>query len=89
MLRDAATLIDNALVDFCEAVVALAEKHRDTVMIGRTHGMHAEPTTFGAKVALWALQLRRDRDRLDAATKEFPYANFQARLARIQILIHA
>ena len=69
MLRDAATLIDNALVDFCEAVVALAEKHRDTVMIGRTHGMHAEPTTFGAKVALWALQLRRDRDRLDAASK--------------------
>ncbi len=69
MLRDAATLIDRALVDFCEAVVVLAEKHRDTVMIGRTHGMHAEPTTFGAKVALWALQLRRDRDRLDAATK--------------------
>ena len=69
MLRDAATLIDRALADFCEAVVVLAEKHRDTVMIGRTHGMHAEPTTFGAKVALWALQLRRDRDRLDAATK--------------------
>ncbi|TRZ79816.1 MAG: adenylosuccinate lyase [Actinobacteria bacterium] len=69
MLRDAATLIDRALVDFCEAVVVLAKKHRDTVMIGRTHGMHAEPTTFGAKVALWALQLRRDRDRLDAAMK--------------------
>ncbi len=69
MLRDAATFIDRALVDFCEAVIVLAEKHRDTVMIGRTHGMHAEPTTFGAKVALWALQLRRDRDRLDAATK--------------------
>ena len=69
MLRDAATLIDRALGDFYEVVVALAEKHRDTVTIGRTHGMHAEPTTFGAKVALWALQLRRDRDRLEAATK--------------------
>ena len=69
MLRDAAVLIDRALADFCEAVVALAENHRDTVMIGRTHGMHAEPTTFGAKVALWALQLRRDRERLDVATK--------------------
>lgn len=69
MLRDAATLIDHALVDFYDVVVALAQKHRDTVMIGRTHGMHAEPTTFGAKVALWALQLRRDRDRLDAAKK--------------------
>ncbi len=69
MLRDAASLIDHALADFCEAVVALAEKHRDTVMIGRTHGMHAEPTTFGAKVALWGLQLRRDHERLDIATK--------------------
>ena len=36
-------------------------------MIGRTHGIHAEPTTFGAKVALWALQLDRDRTRLEAA----------------------
>ena len=42
--------------------------HRDTVMIGRTHGIHAEPTTFGAKVALWALQLDRDRTRLRTAT---------------------
>ena len=36
-------------------------------MIGRTHGVHAEPTTFGAKVALWALQFDRDRHRLRAA----------------------
>ncbi len=36
-------------------------------MIGRTHGIHAEPTTFGAKVALWALQVDRDRTRLRAA----------------------
>ena len=36
-------------------------------MVGRTHGIHAEPTTFGAKVALWALQLRRERRRLVAA----------------------
>jgi adenylosuccinate lyase len=38
-------------------------------MIGRTHGIHAEPTTFGAKVALWALQVSRDRERLSLATK--------------------
>lgn len=36
-------------------------------MIGRTHGVHAEPTTFGVKVALWALQIDRDRDRLRSA----------------------
>ena len=38
-------------------------------MIGRTHGIHAEPTTFGAKVALWALQIDRDRQRIHAARK--------------------
>lgn len=68
MLRDAATLIDRALVDFYESLVNLANQHRQTAMIGRTHGVHAEPTTFGAKVALWALQVRRDRERLLAAT---------------------
>ena len=49
------------------AVVARARELRDTPMVGRTHGIHAEPTTFGAKLALWALQLRRDRRRLGAA----------------------
>ena len=48
-------------------LVGLADEHRDTVMIGRTHGVHAEPTTFGAKLALWALQVARDRTRLQAA----------------------
>ncbi len=38
--------------------------YRDTPMVGRTHGIHAEPTTFGVKLALWALQVRRDRERL-------------------------
>ena len=46
------------------AIVARAREHRATPMAGRTHGIHAEPTTFGAKLALWALQLRRDRARL-------------------------
>jgi len=49
------------------AVVARAREHRDTPMVGRTHGIHAEPTTFGAKLALWALQLRRELRRLTSA----------------------
>jgi adenylosuccinate lyase len=57
-----------AAVDELEvAIVARAREHRDTAMVGRTHGIHAEPTTFGAKLALWALQLRRERRRLVAA----------------------
>ncbi|MEO5899734.1 MAG: adenylosuccinate lyase [Ilumatobacteraceae bacterium] len=67
MLRDAADLLIEAAGDLLRTLIAMAGQHRDTVMIGRTHGIHAEPTTFGAKVALWALQLDRDRARLRAA----------------------
>jgi adenylosuccinate lyase len=56
-----------AVDDLEAAVVARAREHRDTAMVGRTHGIHAEPTTFGAKLALWALQLRRERRRLVSA----------------------
>jgi adenylosuccinate lyase len=46
---------------------ARALEHRATPMVGRTHGIHAEPTTFGVKLALWCLQADRDRRRLEAA----------------------
>ena len=50
-----------------EAVVKRADEHRLTLTIGRTHGVHAEPTTFGLKLAVWAFELERDRERLAAA----------------------
>ena len=68
-LRDAAELLIEASTALLATVVDLARTHRETVMIGRTHGIHAEPTTFGAKVALWALQIDRDRSRLRSALK--------------------
>ena len=49
------------------AVDARAAEHRATIMIGRTHGVHAEPTTFGLKLVGWAFQLERDRDRIEHA----------------------
>jgi adenylosuccinate lyase len=55
--------VDRAL----EAVLARAEEHRHTLMIGRTHGVHAEPTTFGLKLAVWAFELDRSRQRLAQA----------------------
>ncbi|MFN6118949.1 MAG: adenylosuccinate lyase [Actinomycetes bacterium] len=67
MLRDAADLLIDASTELLGTLVEMAHRHRDTVMVGRTHGVHAEPTTFGAKVALWALQVDRDRQRLRAA----------------------
>jgi adenylosuccinate lyase len=50
-----------------DAVARRAEEHRLTLTIGRTHGVHAEPTTFGLKLAVWAFELERDRERLVAA----------------------
>ena len=67
MLRDACDLLIDSTTQLLHVVKQLAVTHRDTVMIGRTHGVHAEPTTFGMKVALWALQIDRDRARLRAA----------------------
>jgi adenylosuccinate lyase len=46
-----------------DAVVARAEEHRATLIVGRTHGVHAEPTTFGLKLAGWAFELERGRNR--------------------------
>lgn len=63
-LTKACDLMIDALVELDSAVTARAHEFRDTAMVGRTHGIHAEPTTFGAKLALWALQVRRDLERL-------------------------
>lgn len=66
-LRDASDLVIGQLQSLIDTATDLARRHRRTLMIGRTHGIHAEPTTFGAKVALWVLQLKRDEQRWLAA----------------------
>ena len=53
-VRDAGALVLEGLGRALDAVTRRAEEHRASVMVGRTHGVHAEPTTFGAKVAGWA-----------------------------------
>jgi adenylosuccinate lyase len=60
-------VIQDAVARLEAAIAKRAREFRDTPMVGRTHGIHAEPTTFGAKLALWALQVRRDRERLAKA----------------------
>ncbi len=66
-LRDAADLLVTASSELIATLRATALAHRHTAMVGRTHGVHAEPTTFGMKVALWCLQADRDRERLRRA----------------------
>jgi adenylosuccinate lyase len=66
-VREAGDLVLAGVDRALEAVVRRAEEHRDTVMVGRTHGVHAEPITFGAKLAGWAFELDRNRTRLSRA----------------------
>jgi adenylosuccinate lyase len=63
-LRDASDLLLVALEGLLGVAKRTALAHRETVMAGRTHGVVAEPTSFGHKVALWAFELDRDRKRL-------------------------
>jgi len=66
-LRSAADVVLDRLEDLLRVVKGLALAHRDTVMIGRSHGVHAEPISFGHKLAVWAFELDRDRERLRRA----------------------
>jgi adenylosuccinate lyase len=66
-LREAADLLLARTERLLGAVKRMALEHRDTVMAGRTHGVLAEPTSFGHKLALWAFELDRDRERLRGA----------------------
>ena len=66
-IRDAGALILTGLERAFAGVVTRAEEHRETLQIGRTHGIHAEPTTFGLKLAGWAFELDRNRSRLERA----------------------
>ncbi len=66
-LRTAADLLLARLEKLLAVVKRTALQHRDTPMIGRSHGVHAEPTSFGHKLAIWAFELDRDRERLRRA----------------------
>jgi adenylosuccinate lyase len=69
-LVQAGALLRTALDALLETVSLAAVRYRHALMVGRTHGIHAEPTTFGFKLAMWVDELRRGRARLDAATDD-------------------
>jgi len=63
-LMDAADLLDKEVEGLLVVLKSKALEHKDTLMMGRTHGVHAEPITFGLKLALWWDEMRRNRKRL-------------------------
>jgi adenylosuccinate lyase len=67
ILRDATLVVETELARLAEVVRRLALQHRSTPMVGRSHGIHAEPITFGFKVAGWYAELQRDQERLARA----------------------
>lgn len=66
-LRDAASLLLGGLDGLMTEIKRKAFEHKHTLMIGRTHGVHAEPITFGLKMAVWYEETKRSRDRLGRA----------------------
>jgi adenylosuccinate lyase len=72
-ITEAGTVLRASLIKLLDAVEAKAQEHRDTVMIGRSHGIHAEPTTFGLKLIVYWSALRRGLVRLDAVQEEIGY----------------
>jgi adenylosuccinate lyase len=69
-LKEAGFLLCKSLSELVETVTQAAVRYKYTLMVGRTHGIHAEPITFGLKLALWVDELRRGQQRLTAALEQ-------------------
>lgn len=73
MLREAADLIISDIKAMMEVLKARAYEHKNTVMMGRSHGIHAEPVTFGLKLALWHDEMKRNMVRMEDARDVISY----------------
>jgi adenylosuccinate lyase len=69
-LKEAGVLLSQSLAELITTVAQAAQRYKYSLMVGRTHGIHAEPITFGLKLALWVDELRRGQQRLGAALEQ-------------------
>lgn len=69
LYKQANDIIRRDLENFTNIIADKAREHKYTIMMGRTHGVHAEPTTFGLKLATWYSEMKRNMERFDAAAK--------------------
>ncbi|CAM3908742.1 adenylosuccinate lyase [Alicyclobacillus pomorum] len=72
-IQKAVAILRDDIGQLLDTLKTLAANHKYTVMMGRTHGVHAEPTTFGLKVALWYAEMVRNLERFDAAAERMRY----------------
>ncbi len=73
LMRDALKILIKDVNEVMEELKRLAFEHKDTLMIGRTHGVHAEPITLGIKFAVWYDEMKRNRERLERALDRVSY----------------
>ncbi|MFC9541190.1 adenylosuccinate lyase [Lysinibacillus sp. NPDC056959] len=69
LIKQANDILRKDIMNFIDIIAAKAKEYKHTVMMGRTHGVHAEPTTFGLKLALWYEEMKRNLERFEAAAK--------------------
>ncbi|MET4563207.1 adenylosuccinate lyase [Lysinibacillus parviboronicapiens] len=69
IIKQANDILRRDIVNFIDIIAVKAKEHKHTVMMGRTHGVHAEPTTFGLKLGLWYEEMKRNLERFDAAAQ--------------------
>lgn len=72
-LKQANDLLKDGITRFLKALADKAAEHKFTVMMGRTHGVHAEPTTFGLKCALWYAEMKRNEERFERAAADVEF----------------
>ncbi|HEO8419470.1 adenylosuccinate lyase [Niallia sp. FSL W8-0635] len=72
-IKQANEILLKDVENFIEILKNKAQEHKYTVMMGRTHGVHAEPTTFGLKLALWHEEMKRNLERFKAAAEGIEY----------------
>lgn len=73
LIKQANEILAKDLNNFVEILKNKAKEHKYTVMMGRTHGVHAEPTTFGLKLGLWYAEMNRNVERFEAARKNIEF----------------
>ncbi|MCX5726106.1 MAG: adenylosuccinate lyase [Candidatus Saganbacteria bacterium] len=64
-MRESAKIISQDIVDLIRILRKRAKEHKDTIMMGRSHGVHAEPITFGLKLAVWIAEMERNLERIE------------------------
>ncbi|WP_445664804.1 adenylosuccinate lyase [Fodinibius sp. AD559] len=72
-LKQANKILRKDIQNIIDVLAEKAKKHKYTVMMGRTHGVHAEPTTFGLKCALWYAEMKRNLERFEKAAKNVEF----------------